>query len=106
MNYIFIIQGEGRGHMTQAISLFHILKENGHEVSHAIVGKSKRRELPAFFFKKIGTPITQLESPNFITDKHHRSISIFKTLLVNIAKLGTYLRSIREIDIIVKKRTA
>jgi hypothetical protein len=30
--FLFIIQGEGRGHLTQAISLAQLLRDNGHEV--------------------------------------------------------------------------
>lgn len=102
MKYIFIVQGEGRGHMTQAISLFQILKENGHEISHVIVGKSKRRELPKFFFDQIDSPITQLESPNFVTDQNARSVNIYKTLTTNLRKLRIFLSSVNQIDHIVK----
>ncbi|MEQ9006240.1 MAG: glycosyltransferase family protein, partial [Ekhidna sp.] len=103
MKYIFIVQGEGRGHMTQAISLFRILTENGHEVPHVIVGKSKRRELPKFFLEQIKAPITQLESPNFVTDKNNRSVNVFKTLTANLRKYQTFLNSINEIERIAKK---
>ncbi len=103
MKFIFIVQGEGRGHMTQAISLFQLLKSEGHEIQHVIVGKSRRRELPSFFVKNIEAPITQLASPNFVTDRNSKSVSIFKTLVVNLARLPIYLRSIRKIDSIVKQ---
>ncbi|MEO1253618.1 MAG: glycosyltransferase family protein [Bacteroidota bacterium] len=102
MKFIFIVQGEGRGHMTQAISLYQILTKEGHDVSHVIVGKSKRRELPDFFKNQIQSPVTQLESPNFVTDKDARSVNVFKTLTVNLRKYRTYLRSISDIDRIVK----
>lgn len=32
MKFLFIVQGEGRGHLTQAITLEEILRRNGHEV--------------------------------------------------------------------------
>lgn len=103
MKYIFIVQGEGRGHMTQAISLFQILTENGHDISHVIVGKSMRRELPSFFKDQISSPITQLESPNFVTDKNARSVNIFRTVTTNLRKYRTFLQSVNQIDEIVKK---
>ena len=31
MKFLFIVQGEGRGHLTQAITLEEILRRNGHE---------------------------------------------------------------------------
>ena len=49
MKYIFIVQGEGRGHLTQCMALEEILRKNGHEVVEVLVGKSKSRQLPAFF---------------------------------------------------------
>ena len=50
MKYLFIVQGEGRGHLTQAISLSQMLRRHGHEVVEVLVGKSSNREIPAFFF--------------------------------------------------------
>ena len=98
MKFLFIVQGEGRGHLTQAISLFRILEKNGHKVCHVIVGKSKRRELPKFFQEQVTAPIHQLESPNFATDKKGKSVRILKTIYVNLFKVGTFLRSVREIS--------
>lgn len=102
MKYIFIVQGEGRGHLTQAISLYKILTENGHTVSHIIVGKSKRRQIPKFFPDQIPVPITQLESPNFVTDKENKSVNIFGTLITNLRRYRHFLNSINQIDEIVK----
>lgn len=42
MKFLFIVQGEGRGHLTQAITLEEILRRNGHEVVEVLVGKSVR----------------------------------------------------------------
>lgn len=39
MKYLFIVQGEGRGHLTQAISLSQMLRRHGHEVVEVLVGK-------------------------------------------------------------------
>ena len=43
MKFLFIVQGEGRGHLTQAITLEEILRRNGHEVVEVLVGKSSSR---------------------------------------------------------------
>ena len=48
MKFLFIVQGEGRGHLTQAITLEEILLRNGHEVVEVLVGKSSSRRLPDF----------------------------------------------------------
>ena len=88
--------------MTQAISLYHILTANGHEVSHVIVGKSKRRVIPKFFLEQINSTVTQLESPNFVTDKNNRSVNVFRTITVNLRKYRTFLDSIQKIDQITR----
>lgn len=38
MKFLFIVQGEGRGHLTQAITLEEMLLRNGHEVVEVLVG--------------------------------------------------------------------
>lgn len=63
MRYLFVIQGEGRGHMTQAITLAEMLRRNGHNVVEVLVGECSNRELPQFFVDKIGAPITRYKSP-------------------------------------------
>jgi len=103
MKFIFIVQGEGRGHMTQAISLFQLLTASGHEVPHVLIGKSNRRCLPDFIKRNLHTSISQFESPNFHTDKNEKSINIFKTIFCNLLKAGSFYKSFRAIDEVVKK---
>ncbi|HEU4719300.1 MAG TPA: glycosyltransferase family protein [Bacteroidia bacterium] len=92
---IFAVQGEGRGHMTQALSLKQLLDRNGFEVCCVLVGSSERREIPAFFQEKFpGTEVIRVKSPNFIL-KNNRGIRIGKSVMRNLWKLRTYLRSAR-----------
>ena len=56
MKFLFIVQGEGRGHLTQAITLEDMLQRNGHEVVEVLVGKSSSRTLPGFFNRSIHAP--------------------------------------------------
>lgn len=46
MKVIFVVQGEGRGHLTQALALRQILLHEGHEIVKVLVGKSKNRKIP------------------------------------------------------------
>ena len=66
MKILFIVQGEGRGHLTQAISMERLLRSNGHEVVEVLVGKSESRRLPGFFIRNIQAPVKQFISPNFL----------------------------------------
>ena len=47
--FIFTVQGEGRGHLTQAISFTQIAREAGHEVVGYAVGSFQGRKIPSFF---------------------------------------------------------
>ena len=60
MRVLFVVQGEGRGHLTQAISMEKLLRGNGHEVVEVLVGKSESRRLPGFFIRSIQAPIKQI----------------------------------------------
>jgi uncharacterized protein (TIGR00661 family) len=102
MKFLFIVQGEGRGHMTQAIAFGKLLESNGHHLIGVILGKSKRRAVPEFFEREIKAPIHLVKSPNFETDRNQKKVSIHKTILKNVLKLNTYQKSLKTIDKIVK----
>lgn len=101
--YLFVVQGEGRGHMTQAIALQHLLTAQGHEICAVMVGKSERREIPQFFYDKINAPIIPISSPNFVTDANNKSISLSKTILYNLKYFRRYWKNARKIHELVKK---
>ncbi len=103
MKFIFLVQGEGRGHMTQAIELSRILNSNGHEVVHTFIGKSNRRTIPDYFFKQIESKTTAILSPNFILDKDNRSLNLIKSITHNTRYLNTYIKSLEQVHQIVKK---
>ncbi|SFU18265.1 conserved hypothetical protein [Algoriphagus locisalis] len=102
MKFVFIVQGEGRGHMTQAIAFSNMLKKQGHELAGVIVGKSKRRAIPEFFTREIAAPIHLVESPNFACDKAEKKILIGKTIRQNLTKAATFWRSLKEIHEVVQ----
>lgn len=89
--------------MTQAISLGQMLQKAGHEIVHVAVGKSPQRQIPDFFMKKIGAPVTELESPNFVTDKNHKSVKPFRTIVYSLLKSKKYRNSIDIINLLVKE---
>ena len=101
MNFLFIVQGEGRGHMTQAISFSRLLESQGHRLTGVILGKSNQRSVPEFFEREIQAPIHLVESPNFETDGNQKKVSIRKTILKNSLKLKTFHQSLKAIDQIV-----
>lgn len=68
LQVLFVVQGEGRGHMTQALALASMLRRRGHRVVRSVVGTSERREVPAFFVDGLATRIETVASPTFVTD--------------------------------------
>ncbi len=108
MRYIFLIQGEGRGHMTQAIAMANILRKHGHQVAEVMVGRCKNRELPLFFSNAIGAPITQYDSPTFDYGQGGKRGRVIKTLIQNTtpSKLNRWRRSLSIIEERIKESKA
>ncbi len=106
MRVLFIVQGEGRGHMTQALVLEEILNKAGHQVTDIILGTSNRRQIPEYFTKKTEAKIHKVESPNFYYDKEHKSINLKKTFIKNVVKVPHFLRELKRINSIVKASKA
>ena len=94
MEFVFIVQGEGRGHLTQAISLSHILSSQGHELCAVMVGRSRNRDIPEFFAKRIGAPVYTFSSPNFRLDSKRRGVSVFGTFFENIIRMPGFISSL------------
>lgn len=103
MKFLFIVQGEGRGHLTQSIALREILENNGHEVVAVMVGKNNRRELPSFFQKDIKSRVLRFNSPNFLPSKNGKTSNIWLSIAYNFLKAGTFFGSILYIRKQIKK---
>ncbi len=93
MRLLFVIQGEGRGHLTQAIALADMLRKHGHTVVEALVGRGASREIPAFFTERIACPVRSFPSPNFIV-ANNRRILVARSVVYNFAKTLVYLQSL------------
>lgn len=101
MRFLFIVQGEGRGHMTQAMAMYQLLTDMGHEVCDVVIGTSTRREIPDFFHQQIHCPIHRVHSPNFVTDSKQKSIRLWATIRQNLQKTSTYCHSLLQVKAIV-----
>lgn len=93
MKFLFIVQGEGRGHLTQALTLEEHLRRRGHEVVEVLVGKSRYRQLPAFFTDGIKAPVGRFESPNFLPMPANRKNNITGSIAYNLLRLPSFLKS-------------
>ena len=66
MKILFIVQGEGRGHLTQAISMEKLLRSNGHEVVEVLYPEHPgscqtvyQPQFPAYPRQQTGKPDTK-----------------------------------------------
>ena len=94
MRVVFIVQGEGRGHLTQAISLGQILRRAGHQVAEVLVGQAEGREIPAFFSEQIHVPIHTFLSPNLIYDRRKGNIVVGRTIRTHLLRIKKYAASL------------
>ncbi|MDP4274897.1 MAG: glycosyltransferase family protein [Bacteroidota bacterium] len=94
MKFLFVVQGEGRGHLTEAVSLYELLRDNGHEVSRVLIGRNNRRILPEFISQRIAPPVETFESPDFLVDKSGKSLRIAASLIYNLGICRRFFKSI------------
>lgn len=94
MKFLFTVQGEGRGHFTQALALSAMLRRHGHEVVAALVGKSDSREVPDFFKNKIGAPVSTFNSPNFAGFYKEKRPNLVMTAVSNFSRSLDFRESI------------
>lgn len=98
MKYLFIIQGEGRGHLTQAISLAQIIQSKGHEVVGALVGSCHGDSVQTFFKQSFTADIIPFASPALVYSKKSKALSLSKTIGALFFNFKQYYRSLFEID--------
>lgn len=97
MRFLFIVQGEGRGHFTQALTMKELLHRRGDEVVGVLVGKSESRQLPEFFVRKIGVPVWTFASPNFLPTAQNKRPGLIKSVCANMGSIPAFARSMRMI---------
>jgi uncharacterized protein (TIGR00661 family) len=95
MKYMFTIQGEGRGHLTQAISMYEMLKRNGDEVVEILVGINDLLSLPPFFCEKVRCPVSTFNSSCFLFSPKNKRSLFLKSIFYNLGRLPDYIKSMR-----------
>lgn len=106
MKFLFVVQGEGRGHFTQAITLEEMLVRNGHEVVEVLVGESSSRTLPGFFNRNIHAPVKRFISPNFLPATDNKRANLKKSIAYNLLRIPEYIRSMHYINQRIKETGA
>lgn len=97
MRVLFLVQGEGRGHLTQALSLDQMLRTAGHDVIGAIVGVTAERSVPSFFSERFSAPITSVFSPGLVYNTGTNELEPFRTTVQAVRYLRPFWRSLRQV---------
>jgi len=101
---LFIVQGEGKGHMSQALALKEYLDAAGHTVDAVLLGTGFPEEVPDYFRKVFSDKLRIFRSPWFLRTPNKKGIYVGRTLLFNLLYSVGYLKEIarirREIDAI------
>lgn len=97
LNAAFVVQGEGRGHMTQALALAGFLRSAGHTVTRVLVGTSPFRSVPDYFRRQIEAPLETFDAPTQVPDRAGRGASPGATVLDALGRTPAFIRSARRI---------
>lgn len=94
MNYLFIIQGEGRGHISQAIALKEKIEAEGNIVKKVWIGTSPQRSKAHYAEEVFGDKLAFFRSPNFIKTRDRKGIRPGLSIVYNLLIFPVYFRSI------------
>lgn len=103
MRYLFFVQTEGRGHLTQALSLAQKLRLYGHEVVAVIANDNPIRKIPDFFITEMACKIHLIKSPYFLINKNGTGINFKKSVIFNIYRSFLYIKSLKKINNLYQK---
>lgn len=104
LNVLFIVQGDGRGHMTQALAIQRILLDAGHRLCGILLGRESEQPVPNFFASKVSAPIVRYQSFAFFNNKANTAIDPLASLIGNVRRLPTIIRSLLTIRREIAKR--
>ncbi|MEZ5072827.1 MAG: glycosyltransferase family protein [Bacteroidales bacterium] len=92
---LFIVQCEGRGHLSQSMALARLLEGQGHEVVAVYAGSEGMGELPGYFREAFGDRLRTFAAPVFLRLPNRQGIRVGATLGINLLRARRYLRAIR-----------
>lgn len=93
----FVVQGEGRGHMTQALALSAILRDAGHQLSAVLLGRSPHRPVPEYFAEGMGATVQEFEAPTQVAGPKREGLSIGRTLSDAVRRSPKFARAVGQI---------
>jgi uncharacterized protein (TIGR00661 family) len=102
MKLMFTVQGDGRGHMTQAIAASKMFEREGHEIVAVTVGANPSRTIPEFFPREFGDRLIPIASPGF-SFQRARGVATLATLRQAVESRTCYRRSLGAIRAAIER---
>ncbi len=96
MRLLFLVEGEGRGHMSQALAAREICDEVGYEVVGTLVSSDRARTMPGYFHAAF-PEVRLLHGPDVVY-KDSRDIDWFATVARGVRRAPLYLAGAAVID--------
>ncbi len=94
---LFIVQGEGKGHMSQAMALKEYLHDAGHTVEAVLLGTGSPDSVPDYFRETFPNKMQIFRSPWFLRTPNKKGIYVGRTFLFNLLHAPGYFKSISKI---------
>lgn len=90
-NCSIIIQGEGKGHFSQALAVMKTLEMQGSEIKRVFLSRSFFRSTPAYFYVECKAPLVTYYSPNFIRSYDQKGIRVVLSIFINLLLSPVYI---------------
>jgi len=101
MKIMFCIQGEGRGHLTQAMAVREMVEAHGHQIVGVVVGVNPKRSLPSFFQSSMPVPVATVPTIEFIYSRD-RSVNLPATLGTGLCNARRHARSLKQLATLIR----
>lgn len=99
---VFIVQGEGKGHLSQSLALKEFLEEAGHTLEAVLAGGQWQQPLPEYFTTVFQEKLKRFRSPYLLKTPNQKGIYVGRSILVNLFSALTYLKEVRRIRRILR----
>ena len=90
-SYSVIVQGEGKGHLSQALVLARQLAQRGVPLQRVYLGRSLFRRPVSYARADFQVPVTTFLSPDFMQSSDRKGILVFSSILLNTFLIPVYL---------------
>lgn len=94
LRVLFLVQGEGRGHLSQALALKEMLHAAGHRVVGVLVGGSEGRPLPGYFARGMEREPVPYPSLLTVPGRDRAGVSPLRTVKHNVGRLPQYRQAV------------